>query len=122
MFGKKLKKKFDLWLYKRLGGLALFNILLMLMVLLRSAGYFAPFFPLSINTIVLLSMIMGIVLLGFREKELFVSAIVFLTISAVFRALAIEIWAERSSIYTYQAMILAVLISFSEVLLLRFRK
>lgn len=111
---KALTAKTKAWFGEHLWGLAVLNIVLMLMVLLRSAGYFDPYFPLTINLIIFLTVVLSIFLLSFRDRELFVIATAFLILSGVFRLFEINIWAERASIYMYQAILLAVVLIFVE--------
>ena len=59
-------------------------------------------------------MILSIFLLGFRSQALFVVAIVFLSLAAFFRVFSVNIWAERASIYVYQAILLATLVILGE--------
>ena len=91
-------------------GIFIFNIILMLLVLLRSAGYFDPFVPITINLIFFVSITMATVFLGFRSRGLFVLAGIFWILALVFRSLKIDIWAERAAIYVFEAVLVGVLL------------
>lgn len=103
------------WANDRVFGLFIFNIMVMLLILLYTAGYFAPFFPLTINFIVLVSLILSIILLGIKGKILLVIALLFWIFAAVLRILKIEVWAERTAIYTYQALVIGLILLIIEI-------
>ncbi len=107
-------KKFDTWVQKRYGHLALYNVILLLLVLTRSAGYFHPYYILSVNFIVIVALILAVFLLGAQSKQLYITALVFWIITYFFRVGGIEVWAERGAIYAYQSLIIAAVISFFE--------
>lgn len=101
---EELKK----WGEKNIFGLFIFNISIMLLILLRSAGYFAPFFPLTINFIVFVALILSVFLLGLRSKGIFLVGLILWILSGLLRILNIDVWAERSAIYMYQSLIIGV--------------
>lgn len=122
VYQKKLKKIYyqntqnlKKWANNRVFGLFIFNIIVMLLILLYTAGYFAPFFPLTINFIVLVSLILSIILLGVKSKALLVIALLFWIFAAVIRILKIEVWAERTAIYSYQALFIGILLLIIEI-------
>lgn len=86
--------------------LAIFNLLIGLMVLLRTAGYFHPFFVLSINFIFFISFVLSIVLLGAKSMSMFLIAIIFWLLAGFFKIVNVDIWAERTAIYVFQAIFL----------------
>lgn len=98
------------WAKEHFLGLFVFNIVAIILLLLRSAGYFAPFFPLTINFIIFICFLLAIFLLGAKSRTLFAIALIFWLFAAILRVFQIEIWAERSTIYTFQAFILGILI------------
>lgn len=51
--------------------LIFFNIAMMLLFLLGSVGYFYPFFPITINVIVMIGLILSVILLGANSRILF---------------------------------------------------
>lgn len=101
---------FKLWLDRNYFKLALFNIMLVGLVLLRSAGYFEPFFPLTINIIVFISLVVAILLLNATDKSMFITALIFLLLTAFFKIFYIDLWAERAAVYSYQALMLGVVL------------
>lgn len=113
---KKEISKIKLWAQERIIGLFTFNAILMLMILLQSAGYFSPFFPLSINTIVMISLISSIFLLGTNSKASFVLALVFWLFASFLKIVKIDVWAERTVIYAYQALMVGLVLFIIETI------
>lgn len=101
---------FQNWVRTRYFQLSLFNILILILVLLRSAGYFEPFFPITINTIVLLGLIISVFLLGVRSKLMFSVALTFWVFASLLKTVKIDVWAERTSVYFFQAFIIGVVL------------
>lgn len=102
------------WVQDKYMQIALFNIAIVILVLLRSAGYFEPYFQLTINLIVFIGIALSVVLLGARSREIFIVALLFWLFVALLRTLGINIWAERAAVYTYQALVVAVILMFYE--------
>ena len=98
------------WSQKRIFNLFLFNTLIMLMIVLRSAGYFAPYFLLTVNSIVFISLLLSIVLLGLKSKDIFIIGFIFWIFAAFLRIFSIGVWAERTAVYTYQCLIIGVIL------------
>lgn len=96
------------WVNKHLPGLFIFTLLIVALVLLRSVGYFAPFLPISINSIFFIAFVLSIFLLGARSKAFFLIAFLFWVFAAFLRILNINVWAERTAIYTFQALVLGI--------------
>lgn len=111
-----LNLKLRKWVARRYLNLAIFNIAVMVLILLHSAGYFEPFLPITINFIVLFAMILAIILLQANSRTFFILAILFWFFSAFIKLAGINIWAERTSIYVYQALVLAVLLIIYEAI------
>lgn len=101
-------RKINEWVVSHYFQIALFNIFLILIFLLRSAGYFHPYLIISVNFIVLISLVMTVVLFGWRSREMFLIAILFWLFALFLKLVKIEIWAERTSIYVYQALVIGV--------------
>ena len=99
---------FQNWVRTRYFQLSLFNILILILFILRSAGYFEPFIPITINTIVLLGLIIAVFLLGVGSKLMFSVALVFWIFAALLKMVKIDVWAERTSVYFFQAFIIGV--------------
>lgn len=104
------------WSKNHLAGLFIFNILIISLLLLKSGGYFYPYFTITINTVVFIGFVGSIFLLGAKSKTLFLISLFFWAFAAFMRTIGIEVWAERISIYTFQAMLLGVILVFIEVL------
>lgn len=106
--------KIQKWAKQHSLGLFLFNIITLILLLLRSAGYFEPFLPLTINLIVLISFILAIFLLGATKQSLFFITLIFWLFSAILKILQIDIWAERTVIYSFQALVIGIVMLFFE--------
>lgn len=114
MYLTNLNNNFKFWTESHYFKIALFNIILILLLLLRSAGYFEPYFLLSINTIVFISMLLSIILLDSNSKSMFITAGIFWLITAIFRVAEINVWAERAALYSYQALVIGILLMILE--------
>ena len=80
MFKKLVDKQkifIDRWAKENLAGLFVFNIIILLLVLLRFAGYFSPFLEININLIYLISLILSVVMLKATSRMMFVVAFAF---------------------------------------------
>ncbi|KKU10007.1 MAG: hypothetical protein UX13_C0023G0007 [Candidatus Woesebacteria bacterium GW2011_GWB1_45_5] len=104
-----VRKKLSAWGKERYLELAVFNVLLAILVLLHSAGYFNPFWLISINTIIFIMLCVSIVLLGMRSTAMFAVSFLFFAFSGFMKALNVAVWAERTSIYVFQALFLGIL-------------
>lgn len=91
-------------------GFFLFNIIMMLLLLLYSAGYFSPYFPLTVNIIVLIGIMLSVILLNVRSKVIFLIALLFWIFAAFLKILRIDIWAERTAIYTFECMVVGFVV------------
>ena len=111
-----VQKKIAVWASSHFVNLAMFNTLLVILVLLHSAKYFDPFWTISINVIVLISLIASVFLLGARSRSLFIISLLFWFFAGGIRILGINVWAERISIYTFQSFFIGVLLFFIEML------
>jgi hypothetical protein len=90
--------------------LILFNIILVFLFLLRSAGYFQPYFPISVNFIVIVGLVLSVVLLNLKSREIFLVVIVFWVFAGFLRVMRIDVWAERTGIYAYESLLFAVIL------------
>lgn len=98
------------WSRKHLSGLFIFNLVAVILLLLHSAGYFTPFFTLTINVIFFILFFLTIVLLGARSRELIIIAAIFWFLTFFFKVLQINTWAERTAIYFFQVLVLAIIV------------
>lgn len=100
---------FTTWSKKNTASLLWLNLMVMVLLLLKSAGYFAPFFLVSVNHIYVLMLLYSIIFLKIRSRELTVLALIFLVISAVLTVFHMDVWAVRSAWYMYQAFLIALI-------------
>lgn len=107
---KIVKRKVNDWVISRYFQIAVFNILVLVLFMLQSAGYFHPFLPISVNLIVLVSLISSIFLLGARSGAFFTIAFIFWIFAAFLKVVKIDPWAERTAVYTYEAMLIGVVL------------
>ena len=98
------------WVIKNYLQLFVFNMMLIVMMLLRSAGYFEPYLPLSINTIMFIALIGMVVLLRARTRTLMLVTILLWLFAALLQVLNIDVWAERTAVYAFQSLIIATVL------------
>lgn len=98
------------WAHQNIINLFIFNIILTALLLLRSAGYFSPFFPLSISLIIIICLALSVILLGARSRVLFTTAVLFWLVAIFLKVAKVDIWAERAAIYTFEALLLGLFI------------
>ncbi len=103
-----IKDDFEKWVSIHYFQLAIFNIILIILTLLRSAGYFEPFFPITINMIVFISLMMMIFLLKMGSRFLFTLALIFWIFAEIFQLLQILVWSERAAIYAFDAISIGI--------------
>lgn len=113
------RNQLSMWATNNVLGIFIFNLVLMLLVLLYNAGYFAPFFPLTINIIVMACFMLSYLLFKSSSRVLFVFALSFWLLAAFFRTLGINIWAERTALYSFEAFVIGFVILVFEVLISR---
>lgn len=95
-------KKTDKWVT--------FNIALMFAFLLRSAGYFSPYLPISVNMIVVFALILSVVLLKANYKTFFMAGILFWAFAGLLGMLKVNVWAERTTVYVFESLVLGVIL------------
>lgn len=98
------------WGDKNFLGLLFVNLVLMMLILLRSAGYFEPYLTITINLIILVMIIMIRFLLRVKGKVILEFSLFFLLFAMFLKVLNIEIWAERSMIYSYEALLVGTVL------------
>lgn len=117
MLNKLIQKKFsDLnkWARKSIGGLFLFNLVILLLVLLRFAGYFTPFLTININLIYLISLVLSVILLRVQTRAMFVLALVLWFFGMFLKVVHVDIWADRTIEYFFQAVVIGIFLFFYE--------
>jgi len=105
------------WVTTHYVNLAVFNMFVVLLVLLNSANYFDPFWKISINLIVLLSLVASIFLLGAGSRTMFLISLIFWLFAGLMALLDINVWAERIAIYVFEAFTLGFLLLLIEFFL-----
>jgi len=113
------RKKLAAWVSSHYLNMAIFNTFLVILVLLHSAKYFDPFWMISINVIIFISLLTSVFLLGARSRALFIFSLLFWILAGGMGILGINVWAERISIYMFQAFFIGVLLLIIEHLLIR---
>ncbi len=88
----------------------LFTLIIVFLFLLRSAGYFQPYFPVGVNFIMIVALILGVVILGFRSNVIFLVTLVFWVFAGMIKLLRIEVWAERTGLYAFESLIVGVVL------------
>ena len=107
-------EKTKYWVQNKYIQLALFNTIMVMLVLLRSADYFKPYLPLTINIIIFTGIVLSVFLLGARSRQIFMMSLVFWLFAMVLRMLGLSVWAERAGVYTYEALVVGVALLFFE--------
>ena len=102
----EMKKKLSKWSLSHFVGVTVFNLILILLFLLYSAGYFKPYVPISINLIVTIGLVSSIFLLGARSRTMFIISLFFWLFAGFLKLVGVEVWAERTVIYTFEAMVI----------------
>lgn len=105
-----MSEKIKTWVADHYFNLIIFHGLVLLLFLLRSAGYFNPFLPISVNFIVLTSLVLSVFILGARSRAIFIIALAFWLFAGLIRIMQIEVWAERTAIYAYESLVLGVIL------------
>ncbi|MFA6073866.1 MAG: hypothetical protein WC758_07165 [Candidatus Woesearchaeota archaeon] len=100
------------WAEENIAGLFLFNLIILLLVLLRFAGYFSPFLTININLIYLVSLILSVVLLKATSKMMFIVALSFWILATFLKCVKVDIWADRTIEYFFQALVVGILLLF----------
>ncbi|MEK7526479.1 MAG: hypothetical protein AAB546_03295 [Patescibacteria group bacterium] len=111
---EQIKKDIQVWVTGHYFQIAVFNLIIILMFLLYSAGYFDPYLRITINIIVLIGLIVSIPLLNAGSRAILTVAILFWLFAAFLRVVKIEVWAERTVIYAYEALLLGVILLIKE--------
>lgn len=109
-FIEDLNNKSSIWGHSHYVRLAVFNTLIVLLVLLRIGGYFHPFYVITVNSIVIVALIAAVLLLGARSKILFSIALFTWLFAAFLRIVKIEVWAERTVVYTFQSLVIGTIL------------
>lgn len=102
--------------------LIIFTLLVVFLFLLRSAGYFQPYFVISVNFIVMVAVILAYFILNIKSRTVFLITLIFWVFAGFLRVVRIDVWAERTGIYVYESLCLGVLFETFEVIIDRVTK
>lgn len=108
---KIVEDKLGMWEEHYRTRLLFYCMILIFLFLLKSAGYFNPFFEISVNFIIMTGLILSVFFLKASGKSFFLVALLFWIFAAILRYINIDPWAERTAFYAYQALVIGVLIS-----------
>lgn len=114
LFLKEISKRTKEWVFKHQAGLMILNFMAIVLVLLRSADYFNPFWTITINGTFFILLIVSILLLEITSRSMFVIALLFWIFTCMMKIFKMDVWADRSSIYVFQSVFLGVLLLFIE--------
>lgn len=110
-----INSKLQVWAQERVMGIFIFTIILTLLLLLYSAGYFAPYLPLTINLIVVVALILAVILLHLNSNFIFFVVIFFWVLTSLFMVFDIDVWAERAAIYSFETLIIGIVLLVMEI-------
>jgi len=116
ILGREHWEGMRVWAKGNVLGLFIFNAIILAIVLLRSVGYFAPFLPLGVNVVFLIALILAIILFKAGSRFVFSWGLVFWLLAGFFRVVGVEVWAERAGIYTFEALVVGVVMLMVEEL------
>ncbi len=102
--------KIQEWGNKNIFKILIFNTVLVFLVLMRSAGYFLPYFGISVNFIVLFMLVLSIFLLGSNSKTMYIFALLFWLFAGFMKIVKIDIWAERTAVYTFESLVVGLIL------------
>ncbi len=98
------------WAASHVFSLVIFNVILIFMLLLRSVGYFSPFLPLTTNIIVMTSFILAVLLFNINSTFIFIAALIFWLFAAFLKIIGVDIWAERTSLYVFELLVIGMVL------------
>lgn len=110
------KKKHEKWLRDRFLSIVITNVILMVLLLLSTTGYFHPFFPLTINSVFLTGFLLAAFLVRVPSWFLFLATLPFWLLAGFFKLVGIGVWAERSTIYSFWALMVGMAVLLMETI------
>jgi len=102
------------WILENNFKIVVFNMIIIFLFLLRSAGYFQPYFSISVNFIVMFGLFLSYLLLGTRSRVTFFITLIFWLFAGVLQVLRINVWAERTGIYAFESLVFGVILFLGE--------
>lgn len=115
-FRKKMGVDIHSWIKNYNVKLIVFNIIMVFLFLLRSAGYFQPYFPISVNFIVIFGLILSVFLLGAGSRAIFIFALLAWIFAGLLNIFHIYVWTDRTGIYVYEAFVIGVVVYLREAI------
>lgn len=113
---ERLNLKIGTWSKERFFQISVFNLIIIILFLLRSAGYFNPYFVINVNFIVITSLILSIPLLGANSRVIFSTSLFFWLFAGILLALNLGVWAERTAVYTFESLVVAMVLLIIETI------
>lgn len=111
---KDIKNKMNNWAMKNFLNISIFNLVMISLYLLRSAGYFDPYFLISVNFIVIIGLILSIFLFGANSRAIFIISLLFWLFAGFLLILNLDTWAERTAVYCVESLVIGVVLLFFE--------
>lgn len=107
MIPTDIDRRITKWTQQKGYRLFIYQIILLLLVLMHSLGYFDPFFEITAHFIILTAIILSVFLLQMQSIQIYFVAFVFWIITCFFQLMSIEVWAERTSMYAFESLCIA---------------
>lgn len=106
--------KLAIWAKDKFVQIFIFNLIIIILFLLRSAGYFSPYFTINVNFIVIVGLVLSIILLGATSRIILMASLVFWIFAGLLLVFKLGVWAERTAVYTYESLVVAMILFFIE--------
>lgn len=107
---KKCKKDTEKWAYSNFFSIFIINLILLILFLLHSAGYFDPYFPITVNFVIIVGIFVATILLNLNIQILIVMAGAFWLFAGLLYLLRVNIWAYRTTLYVFQIFVLMIVL------------
>jgi len=83
--------------------LEIFNLIILFILLLKTADYFQPYLTISVNLIIMTGLVLSVVLLKLRSNSVFFIAFLFWIFTGILKLIHFDVWAERTGIYSFES-------------------
>lgn len=101
---------FKNWCQENFVGLFILNIVIIFLELLRSAGYFTPYFTITINFIVFVGLVGASIFLRIKSNVILILVLFFWLLALGVKIIHINIWAERVADYAFDALVVGLIL------------
>lgn len=88
--------------------LTIFNLVILFMFLLKSAGYFQPYLLITVNLIMVVSLFLLVILLEIKVEAIFFISFLFWVLTGGLRIIHFDVWSDRTSVYAYEALFIGL--------------